>query len=186
MKDFLYRWDSFKVLQHSILLQSNVTCSQRNTPPFPPKYPKVSVYRYLYTLIANPDRNVYVRIQHFKIPRFAQDSSGECWSQAFKNLKNWILRRDLRPPVFQKRTVLLFFINSFGKLQSVKLKNSKTVLFWKTGGPRSLLRIQFFSFSVSGPRSLLRIKFFQFFNFSSSWPLTGPKIKPLKLYLKIV
>ena len=51
MKDFLYRWDSFKVLQHSILLQSNVTCSQRNTPPFPPKYPKVSVYRYLYTLI---------------------------------------------------------------------------------------------------------------------------------------
>ena len=42
---------SQECLQHSILLQSNVTCSQRNTPPFPPKYPKVSVYRYLYTLI---------------------------------------------------------------------------------------------------------------------------------------
>ena len=44
----------------------------------------------------------------------------------------------------------------------MELKNWKTELFWETGGPRSLLRILFFCFSVPGPRFLLRIHFFSF------------------------
>ena len=112
MKDLFCRWDAFKVLQHSILLQSNVTCSQRNTPPFPPRYPKVSVHRYLKNFDWIYQTWNGMRMYVSKIPRF-QDLHRTLWvnfgSQKFKKMKNWILRRDLGPPVFQKRTVLLFF-----------------------------------------------------------------------------
>ena len=41
----------------------------------------------LWLNISNLDRNVYVRIQHSKIPRFAQDSLGECWKPEIQTIE---------------------------------------------------------------------------------------------------
>ena len=41
----------------------------------------------LWLNISHLDRNVYVRIQHSKIPRFAQDSLGECWKPDIQKIE---------------------------------------------------------------------------------------------------
>ena len=57
-----------------------------NSPQSIPKCQFTGTYM-LWLNISNLDRNVYVRIQHSKIPRFAQDSLGECWKPDIQKIE---------------------------------------------------------------------------------------------------